>query len=96
MIKVVANNYIKAECVDAYLAIAKELVEKTHANDAGCIKYELCRDVGDPLHFAMIEEWESKEALDAHMKSPHFTGLIPKTEGLIAKPPAITLFEKEF
>lgn len=96
MVKVTANNYVKAECVEEYLAISKELVEKTNANDAGCIKYELCRNVNDPLHFIMLEEWENQEALDAHMKSPHFTSLIPKMDGLTSGPPALVLLEKVY
>jgi quinol monooxygenase YgiN len=96
VIKVTANNYVKAECVEEYLAISKELVEKTNANDAGCIRYELCRNVNDPLHFIMLEEWETQEALDAHMKSAHFTGLIPKMDGLTSGPPALVLLEKVY
>ena len=100
MIKVIANNYVKAECVEEYLSIAKELVEKTNANDAGCIKYELCKNVGDPTHFVMTEEWQDQASLDAHMKAPHFTGLIPKMGGLTKEPttgmPPIMILEKVF
>ncbi|MCL1835592.1 MAG: antibiotic biosynthesis monooxygenase [Oscillospiraceae bacterium] len=96
MVKVTASNNVKAECVEEYLAISKELVERTNADDAGCIKYELCRDVNDPLHFVMLEEWEDQASLDAHMKSAHFTTLIPKTGGMTAGPPTLTLLEKVF
>ena len=96
MIKVTANNNVKAECVEQYLTITKELVEKTNALDKGCIKYELCKDVKDPLHFVMLEEWESQADLDAHMKSEHFTTLIPKMDGLTSGPPALTLLEKVY
>ena len=96
MIKVTANNFVKAECVEQYLAITKELVEKTNALDAGCIKYELCRNINDPLHFIMLEEWETQDALDAHMKSAHFTSLIPKMDGLTSGPPVLALLEKVY
>ena len=96
MVKVTANNYVKAECLEEYLEITKELVEKTNALDSGCVKYELCRDLNDPLHFAMLEEWEDQASLDAHMKSAHFLGLIPKMDGLTSAPGAIALFEKVY
>ena len=96
MVKVTANNFVKAECVEAYLKITKELVEKTNALDAGCIRYELCRDIDDPLHFTMLEEWEDKAALDSHLKSPHFVELVPKMGELTSAPPALTLMEKVF
>jgi quinol monooxygenase YgiN len=96
VIKVKVDNFVKAECVEEYLAIVKELVEKTNIADAGCVRYELCRDASDPLHFIMLEEWENQEALDAHMKSPHFTGLVPKMDGYTSKPPEITPLIKVF
>ena len=96
MVKVTAVNYIKEECVETFLAISKELVEKTNTLDKGCIKYELCKDVNDPLRFVMLEEWESQEALDAHMKAAHFVDNVPKFGDLTAKPSELTLLEKVF
>ena len=96
MIKVTAVNYIKAECVEEFLAISKELVEKTNALDSGCIRYELCRDVNDPLHFIMLEEWEDQKSLDEHMKAKHFTDNVPKFGNLTVKPSELTLLEKMF
>ena len=94
MIKVTAVNYLKPECVEEFLAIAKELVEKTNALDSGCIKYELCKDVNDPLRFVMLEEWEDQNSLDVHMKAKHFRDLVPKFGDLTSKPSELTLLEK--
>lgn len=94
MIKVTARDFIKAECVEEFLAITKVLVEKTNALDKGCIKYELCRDIREPLNFVMLEEWEDQQSLDAHMKAAHFIELIPKLGPLTSKPSEITLLEK--
>ena len=94
MIKVTAVNYLKPECVEEFLAIAKELVEKTNTLDSGCIKYELCKDINDPLRFVMLEEWEDQDSLDLHMKAKHFVDLVPKFGNLTAKPSELTLLEK--
>ena len=94
MIKVTARDFIKGECVEEFLSITKELVEKTNAIDKGCIKYELYRDISEPLNFVMIEEWENKESLDDHMKAAHFVELIPKLGPLTSKPSEISLLEK--
>jgi quinol monooxygenase YgiN len=97
MIKVVANNYIKPECVDEFLRLTKEIVEKTNANDKGCIKYELCKDINEAGHYVMLEEWESQADLDAHMKAPHFTSIIPQFGPLSqAKEGGIGLYEKVY
>ena len=94
MIKVTACNYVKAECVEEFLSTTKELVEKTNALDPGCVKYELCRDVNDPLRFVMLEEWEDQKSLDAHMKAAHFVELVPKLGSLTSKPSELTILEK--
>ena len=96
MVKMVVINYIKAECVEDYLTIAKELVEKTNALDSGCIKYELCKDANDPLRFVTLEEWESQAALDAHIKAKHCEELIPKLRTFSAKPTEMIQLEKMF
>ena len=94
MVKVTAINYLKAECVEEFLTQTKELVEKTNRLDSGCIRYELCRDVSDPLRFIMLEEWEDQESLDAHMKAKHFVDIVPKFSGFTSKPSDLIVLEK--
>ena len=96
MVKVTAVNYIKEGCVDEFLAISKELVEKTNTLDRGCIRYELCRDLSNPLRFIMLEEWEDQGSLDNHMKAKHFVELVPKFGDLTDKPSELTMLEKVF
>ena len=94
MVKVVANNFVKEECVDEFLRLAKIIVEKTNALDKGCISYQLCRNTQDPLHFAMLEEWESMADLEKHMQAAHFAEIIPQFAPLCSKDGGIDLFEK--
>jgi quinol monooxygenase YgiN len=95
MLQVTACSYVKEGCVEEFLAVTKELVEKTNT-EPGCIKYELCRDVNDPLCFIMVEEWADQKALDDHMKMPHCNELIPKLQVLSSKPAVLTVMEKLF
>ena len=55
-----------------FLEAAKQVVEATN-KESGCILYSLFRELDDEsgLRFAMIEAWESAEALTAHSKSDH-------------------------
>lgn len=39
--------------------------------EKGCIRYDLFTDDSDPKKFTFIEEWASKEDLEAHSKSDH-------------------------
>jgi quinol monooxygenase YgiN len=61
--------------------------------EAGCIGYEAVVDVPDfggfqtPLGndtFAVVERWESAEALKAHAVAPHMAEYASKTRSLLA------------
>lgn len=92
MIKVVAKNFIKAEKLDEFIALAKQLVEDTRAHDAGCIRYELLQDVRDPHLLTMLEEWEDQEALNKHMAAAHFKKAVALFEDLTEQPAEINLY----
>ncbi|HBC32268.1 MAG TPA: antibiotic biosynthesis monooxygenase [Clostridiales bacterium] len=76
MIKVVAKGYFYEGKAEEAIKLYEELVEKTRKED-GCISYSLFRDIEDDSILTMIEEWESKDALDKHKKTEHFTRLVP-------------------
>lgn len=52
------------------LAALRSFIEPTRA-EAGCLRYDLFRDLTDAKKFTFIEEWESKAHLDAHAQSAH-------------------------
>jgi len=74
------------------LAAFEALVEPTHAED-GCILYALHRGTDDPARLAFIERWESREALDAHLASPHIQAILERAEDLFGDSGDITVFE---
>ena len=71
MIRVVAKVLIKQDKVDAFVSAGKALVAASQ-QDAGNIGYTLNVSVENPLQYAIIENWQDQESLDAHMKQPHF------------------------
>lgn len=76
MIKLVAKGFFYEDTVDEAIKLYEELVQKTREEN-GCISYNLFRDISDKTILTMIEEWESKEALELHKKTEHFTRLVP-------------------
>lgn len=93
MIKVVARKLVNEGKLEEVVKLYDELVQATRKED-GCIKYELYQDTNDSRVLAVIEEWESKEALDAHMKAEHFTRLVPMIGGLCDKKTDINIYNK--
>lgn len=92
MIKVVAKHFIKAEKLDEYIELSKQLVEATLKNDRGCVSYALFQDMKDPCIVAMIEEWDSREDADEHLKSDHFLNLVGRLAECSEKPSDINYF----
>lgn len=93
MIKVVAKNFAKEDKIKEVTELCKELVEETRKEE-GCIKYEVFQDVNEPNVLTMIEEWDSVEALNKHMKSEHFTRIIPEFGELMDKDGDINVYTK--
>ena len=84
MIKVVAKFSIKSDKIEEFKSVALQLINPTRAEE-GCITYELCQDQKDETTFFFIEEWESKDLLNVHLKSPHIKELGPKMKPAYAK-----------
>ena len=51
--------------------------------EAGCIRYDLHQDLGDPATFVMLEAWADAEANARHEATPHFRELV-RTIGEVA------------
>ena len=78
----------EAEGLEAF----KALVGPTHAED-GCILYALHQGQDDPARLAFVERWESREALDAHLKTPHVAGLLERAAELFGDSGDIVVYE---
>ncbi|TRY77145.1 hypothetical protein TCAL_12513 [Tigriopus californicus] len=75
---------------DKFFELAKKCMEATR-KEPGCLHYELFHDIADETKtkLAMIEHWESKEALMEHAKSAHVKEFIEKTKDLAQAEPCL-------
>lgn len=71
MIEVAARMRTKPGKREAFIKGAQESIAATR-KEAGCISYELFASTEDENLLLYFELWETREALAAHMKSPHF------------------------
>ena len=76
MLKLLAPSKIYADKIEAYHEAVKELVAKSNAEE-GCIFYTVNQDVNDPQIHYFLECWKDEEALAEHMKTEHFTRIVP-------------------
>ena len=56
----------------------------------GCLCYDVFCDLEDNHAFSLIEEWETREDLDLHIRSERFSVLLG-TKSLLAKPSGISI-----
>jgi len=58
--------------------------------EKGCLSYDVFCDLEDTHVFRLIEEWETREDLDRHIRSERFSVLLG-TKSLLAKPLEINI-----
>ena len=61
--------------------------------EPGCINYDFHCDQSDPNRFVFYENFESKEALEDHLKKPHLKPLMDRIDELLAEPVSIQYLE---
>jgi quinol monooxygenase YgiN len=60
----------------------EKLIEPT-TQERGCVNYDLHQGTEDPDTFIFYENWESAEALDAHLTAPHLVHFADIMGGLL-------------
>lgn len=73
MLVLTARFTVAPDSAERFGAALRDLIEPTRA-ETGCHVFTVTSDVTDPNSFVVIEEWDDKAALDAHMASEHFQG----------------------
>ena len=66
------------------------IIEPTE-NEKGCLSCRVLCDIEDKNVFSLIEEWESREDLNDHIKSDRFSVLLG-TKSLLCEPLQIQIY----
>ncbi len=91
---VVARFTIQAGKSEEFARVANEFLVGPSQREKGCIRYELWQDNEDPTLFAMVEEWESDEDLNAHLANAGARSGGPNMGDYMAGAPEIRRFSK--
>lgn len=62
--------------------------------EAGCLRYDLFRDLESAQKFTFIEEWESAEHLAAHAQSAHINAGREQLKGKLAQANVVQRLEQ--
>ena len=90
-VHVVAQFQIKSDKVKEFLAAAEPCINITN-KEKGCVTYNVHRDCADGNKFAMIEEWESRAELDAHLETDHVKQFINVLQDVCEKDFVISIY----
>ncbi|ACK70303.1 Antibiotic biosynthesis monooxygenase [Gloeothece citriformis PCC 7424] len=92
-LRVVARVMALPDKIEDLKLVFFPLVEATR-QEKGCLQYELLHNQNDPTEFIFVETWETKECLEAHMKTEHFQIALKQLDGLVATDPDIQLYDQ--
>lgn len=94
MIIVMGKLRIDAAAIEAALPAAQKVVAATQQEE-GCLQYDYSRDISDPEVFHITERWTSREALGAHLKTPHVAEWIAVLQTMTMKERFIKLYDTD-
>jgi len=72
--------------------IVGELIAGSRA-EPGCGSYRLYESQETPGEVIFVEEWTSRQALDEHFTTRHFTTFMDALPGMLAAPGHLRVFE---
>ena len=65
------------------------MIEST-GKEKGCLSHRVFRDIEEDNVFSLIDEWETREDLDQHIRSAKF-GVLLGTKSLLCEPPEVQI-----
>lgn len=89
MIGIVATLKVKEGMNEPFEALLKDLAQKSETLEPGCLQYKPMRHLKDPQTYILLEQYEDKAAMDAHMASDHFREAGPKMGEFLAEKPIL-------
>ena len=87
-----AQVFVKPEKVDAFIAAAQDVIEKSRA-EAGCISYSLYQNPQDKTKFLFFEEWKNQATVDFHFATEHFQKFDEVLNDCASVPAIITIYD---
>ena len=83
MLIVTGTVTARPETLDETLAAALEHVRRSRT-EPGCLQHGVSIDAEDPLTLVFYEEWEDREALEAHFRVPGSLAFVQAMRSLAA------------
>lgn len=63
---------IHSEHLAAFMPLMLENARISRETEAGCCRFDVCRDPAQPEHVFLYEIYDDRTAFDAHLAAAHF------------------------
>lgn len=87
---IVAQFFIKPECVDDFKALTTNLIKETR-EEKGNLFYHLYQSVEDQTSFIFYEIFEGQEGFDFHLNTEHYKEFAHSLVNLQSKEPILKI-----
>jgi quinol monooxygenase YgiN len=82
---VIPEFVVKPDCLDAFLALARDDASHSLADEPGCRQFDVVQMEGAPCHVLFYEVYDSRAAFDAHLRTPHLARFREGFPALVAE-----------
>jgi (4S)-4-hydroxy-5-phosphonooxypentane-2,3-dione isomerase len=84
MLALVVEFHIKPAHVDAFDRAIVENARLSRETEPGCHQFDVCRDSADPKLFFLYELYDNDDAIQAHLRTPHYQAMNAATADWVA------------
>ncbi|MBC8064987.1 MAG: antibiotic biosynthesis monooxygenase [Chlorobia bacterium] len=87
-----AYGFLHADKVDLFLSASKKN-KALAVTETGCERFDYYISAEDALKFVFVEEWTTREDLEAHFQTGHFAEFMKAMGECLTQPPEIRIFQ---
>lgn len=93
-IGVIGTIKVKAGKEGEFEALMRELQTQVRAKEPGALQYDFFRSRKEPNTYVMMEQYASKDDLDAHGRTHHFAAVGTRLMACLESAPVVQILEK--
>lgn len=91
---IIVEGTIRVANIELARGAMRDMIKASRA-EAGCIAYAYAVDILDPNLVHVSERWESRDALEAHLKTDHIAAWRAQWEAIGISDRSLRLYEAE-
>lgn len=92
MFAVTVSIRLHEGAAEAFMPLMERNARQSLKDESGCTRFDICSDPKRPEDIFLYELYDTPEAFQLHLKTPHFLEFDRETASMVAEK-AVTTFE---